>query len=288
MLEGHLFRRFGFIHCLRYLIVGYGFTLLPSVLAESEGEAKPAIGLQTWTCRDMSFEEMVAFAVEHEIRYLQLALVHVSPDEPLSEILRKRKVMEDHGLVPYSFGVNRTPGGKEANRVLFEFARMMGMQLIIVEPENMSEWDALEELVREYDINLAIHNHGTGTVYADPSHVHSVLDQRDERIGVCLDVGWVTEAGYDAAEVFKSYGDRVFDIHLKDKDSAVAKVDKGRSHRLFGEGDVALEAVCNSILDSEWRGVLTLEIDFRSFRGDVSSAVEQARDYLMSRLPLQL
>ena len=45
-----------------------------------------------------------------------------------------------------------------------------------------------------------------------------ILAARDRRIGVCLDVGWVTAAGFDAAEVFRGYGaDRVFDIHFKDK-----------------------------------------------------------------------
>ena len=43
--------------------------------------------------------------------------------------------------------------------------------------------------MREYDIKLAIHNHGTGTVYGAPATVKAVLAKRDRRIGVCLDVG---------------------------------------------------------------------------------------------------
>ena len=44
-----------------------------------------------------------------------------------------------------------------------------------------------------------------------------VLAKRDPRIGVCLDAGWITQAGFDAAKVFQDYRGRVFDIHFKDK-----------------------------------------------------------------------
>jgi hypothetical protein len=93
----------------------------------------------------------------------------------------------------------------------------MGSKIIVVEPKSMAEWDNLEELVKEYDIKLAIHNHGTGSTYGDPETVKKILAARDPRIGVCLDIGWVTAAGFDAAKVFREYNGRVFDMHLKDK-----------------------------------------------------------------------
>src|SRR5690606_7985267 len=95
--------------------------------------------------------------------------------------------------------------------------RHCGIEVIVVEPGEALIWDNLEELVREYDIKLAIHNHGTGTTYGNPAVVKHVLAERDARIGVCMDIGWVTAAGFDAAAVLANYGDRVFDMHLKDK-----------------------------------------------------------------------
>lgn len=120
----------------------------------------------------------------------------------------------------YSFGVNGTTNDKEKNRKLFEVARLLGAKLIVIEPA-LDNWDSIEPLVKEYDIRVAIYNHGAGTTYGDPNTVKQVLAARDRRIGVCLDVGWATQAGFDVAKVFRDYGDRVYDIHFKDKKMGV-------------------------------------------------------------------
>jgi len=143
----------------------------------------------------MTFDQVVAFATKHGIKHLQFIKSHLDPTAPAAESLRKKAVLEQNGLVAYTFGVNGTSMDKEANRKLFEFAKLMGIKIIIVEPRNLAEWDNLEALVKEYDIKLAIHNHGKGSAYGDPATVQKILDARDRRIGVCLDIGWITAAG---------------------------------------------------------------------------------------------
>lgn len=239
----------------------------------------PQLGLQTWTCRNLNFEQTVAFAVKHGLTQLQFTIAHLSPTAPRAETLRKKALLEEHGLTAYSFGVNRTSADKEQNRVLFDFARLMGMKMIIVEPEDLAQWDNLEELVKEYDIKLAIHNHGAGTVYGDPATVRRVLAERDPRIGVCLDVGWVTAAGFDAAAVFREYGDRVFDLHFKDK--TVEKVD-GVTVAIdceIGHGHANYEDLVRILRESQWSGVMAIEIDSRPFGNDPNVPVASARQY---------
>lgn len=222
--------------------------------------AAPQLGLQSWTCTAMTFEQTVEFAVRHRITNLQFYDGHFNPKGPKEETLRKLAVLKANGLKIYTFGVNATSLDKEENRKLFEFAKLIGAKLIVVEPRNPAEWDNLEELVREYDIRLAIHNHGTGTVYGDPATVKAVLAKRDRRIGVCLDVGWVTGAGFDAAEVFRSYGDRVFDIHLKDKkieiaaDGAKVVIDA-----VVGTGATNFAGLFAAIKETNWSGVMAIE-----------------------------
>ena len=162
------------------------------------------------------------FATKHRIKYVQMIAKHIDPKGTKEETLRKKAILDQRGLVCYTFGVNGTSTNKDENRKLFEFAKLMGIAVIIVEPKNLAEWDNLEELVKEYDIKLAIHNHGTGSMYGDPETVKKVLAARDPRIGVCLDIGWVTAAGFDVAKIFREYNGRVFDMHLKDKRSVPA------------------------------------------------------------------
>jgi sugar phosphate isomerase/epimerase len=253
--------------------------LLAAVLFAPAAHAEPKLGLQTWTCRNMSFEQMVEFAVKHKIKYLQCISKHMDPAAPAAENLAKKAVLDKHGLVCYTFGVAGTSMDKEKNRKLFEFAKLIGCKLIIVEPRNMAEWDNLEELVKEYDIKLAIHNHGKGSAYGDVETVKGVLAKRDRRIGVCIDIGHVSGAGYDVAKVFREYDGRVYDLHLKDK--KVEKVD-GKDVVLdveVGTGIANYKGLFAELKKANWDGVMAIETDNAGFAKDPNEFVEKAAKF---------
>jgi len=256
------------------------FTL--AALAPAATEAAPRIGLQSWTCRNMGFDEVVAFAGAHGIKYLQLIDRHIDPFDPPGENLRKKAVLEAHGLVCYTFGVAATFPDKEQNRRLFEFARLMGIKLIVVEPRDQAIWDNLEELVREYDIRLAIHNHGRGTTYGDPEQVKTVLADRDPRIGVCLDIGHASGAGYDVAQVFREYGaDRVFDLHLKDKRIEKSAGGKDVSKDVaIGAGVSNYAGLFAELRQANWNGVMAIETDSAEFARSPGEFVDKAAAFV--------
>lgn len=247
-------------------------------------ETGPQLGLQSWTCRNMTFDEVVAFAGAHHIKQLQLFSKHIDPKGPVEETLRKKAILDQHGLTCYTFGVSGTSMDKEENRKLFEFAKLMGIGLIVVEPRALAEWDNLEELVKEYDIKLAIHNHGTGTVYGDPATVKAVLAARDARIGVCLDIGWITAAGFDAAKVFRDYEGRVFDMHLKDK-----RVDTSGEKPVvldveIGTGDANYPELFAEIKKAKWSGVMAIETDNAAFAADPNRLVREASAFFKANV----
>jgi hypothetical protein len=70
--------------------------------------AGPELGLQSWTCRNMTFEQVVDFATKHEIKKIEFIAAHISPSAPAAENLRKKAVLDKAGLTAYSFGVNGT------------------------------------------------------------------------------------------------------------------------------------------------------------------------------------
>ena len=249
--------------------------------------AGPQLGIQSWSCRNMSFDEVVEFATKHQIKNLQLISKHIDPKGTKEETLRKKAILDARGLTCYTFGVNGTSLDKEDNRKSFEFAKLMGIKIIIVEPKNMAEWDNLEQLVKEYDIKLAIHNHGTGSVYGDPATVQKILAVRDARIGVCLDVGWVTAAGFDVAKVFREYNGRVFDMHLKDKrlepaaPGAMVTDKQGQKKPAgptildveIGTGQANYQGLFAEIKKAKWSGVMAIETDNGEFAKDPNRLV---------------
>ncbi|MBC7365287.1 MAG: sugar phosphate isomerase/epimerase [Undibacterium sp.] len=250
------------------------------------GAAGPELGLQSWTCRNMNFEQVVDFATKHGNKKIEFIAAHISPVAPAAENLRKKAVLDKAGLTAYSFGVNGTSMDKEANRKLFEFAKLMGIKLIIVEPKNLAEWDNLEALVKEYDIKLAIHNHGKGSMYGDPATVKKIFAARDPRIGACLDIGWVTAAGFDAAEIFKSYGDRVYDMHFKDKKTV--RMADGKTvfeDTEIGKGEANYAGLFAEIKKSKWSGVMAIETDSKAFASDPNQLVGEARVFFDKNVP---
>jgi L-ribulose-5-phosphate 3-epimerase len=270
--------------CLRAAFLAAAFVLAGVVHAQTSAPAGPVLGLQTWTCRNMTFEQVLDFATQHGIRHLEFIDSHLNPLAPPDETLKKKAVLEQRGLVAYSFGVARTRPDKEENRKLFEFAKLMGIKVIIVEPDNTPAiWDGLEQLVREYDIKLAIHNHGTGTKYGDPATVKALLAARDRRIGVCLDVGWVTAAGFDAAAVFRDYGDRVYDLHFKDKTvTTAADGKKVATDTEIGKGQANYAGLFAEIKKSKWSGVMAIETDSAAFARDPNVLVAEAKKFFVA------
>lgn len=260
------------------LILAFG--LLLNMTAEAADQYQPKLGLQTWTCRNMDFDQMIAFAVKHKLKYIQPFSKHINPMGTKEETLAKKAVLDKHGLACYTFGVTRTYKEKEQNRKLFEFAKLMGIKVIVVEPGDLSQWDVLEELVKEYDIKLAIHNHGINSTYGSPAKVWKVIRNRDMRIGVCMDVGHITGAGFDAAKAFVEYEGRVYDIHLKDK-----KVEKVGDKSVLidvkvGTGDSNYAGLFKELRKAKWEGVLAIETDNGTFARNPTDFVVAAIQYV--------
>jgi sugar phosphate isomerase/epimerase len=218
-------------------------------------------GVQTWTLRNLSFDQVVDFCAKHKIKYLELIPDHIGLNGSKEDWQKKKDAMEKAGLIPYTFGVAGTSLDKEKNRQLFECAKFFGMKLIVVEPADFKIFDNLEELAKEYDIKVAVHNHGITSMYGNPAVLRNVLLHRDQRIGVCLDAGWIASSRFDSSKVFKEYNGRVFDIHLKDK--KVHGTEHGDRYEdvFLGEGDAKLKELLKACKDMHYQGVLAVETD---------------------------
>ena len=84
-------------------------------------------------------------------------------------------------------------------RKQFEYARDLGVPTIVCSPEPAA-LPLLEKLVKEFDIRLAIHNHGPeDKQFPSPNEVWDAVKDLDERIGLCIDVGHTARAGVDPA-----------------------------------------------------------------------------------------
>ena len=262
----------------RIVVLAVAGAALAGMSTAARGADQVELGIQTWSLRNMKFDEAVAFAVKHGIKTLQLS-VQFDPSSSPEENLRKKAVLDQNGLVAYTFGVAKTSLDKSENRRLFEAAKTMGMRLIIVEPPDFKIFDQLEELVREYDIRIAVHNHGIKSLYGNPAVLKNILSHRDARMGVCLDTGWITAAGFNVAKVFKDYEGRVFDIHLKDKKVEAALGEDVAVDTHIGQGNADLTGLLAELKKAGWKGVMAIETDSPVFAQNPSEFITQAKKF---------
>jgi inosose dehydratase len=103
---------------------------------------------------------------------------------------------------------------------------------MIVGVPNYELLGLVEKKVKEYDIKVAIHNHGPDNkLFPSPASAYEKIKDLDKRIGLCIDVGHTQRSGIDPSDAVEKFADRLLDLHLKDESSATAEgttVEMGR------------------------------------------------------------
>ncbi|HOD49331.1 MAG TPA: sugar phosphate isomerase/epimerase family protein [Candidatus Hydrogenedentes bacterium] len=184
---------------------------------------------------------------------MEFCAVHFPPDAGdagfagVKEMLAARKM-----LVP-CFGVEGFSDNAAANRKKFEFAKALGVQVLTADP-TPEAFDNLEELVEEFQIKIAIHNHGPGARYDKVADTLKAVRGRHPYIGACVDTGHHLRSNEQPHEVLEQLGDRVISLHLKDW--AI-----GGEEQLLGEGDMDLVAVAKALLKINFTGPIVMEYE---------------------------
>ena len=107
---------------------------------------------------------------------------HLSPKASAAEIEAVQKKVQALGLKTLSHGVNAFTADHQANRAIFEFAKRAGIRNLSADPHE-DAFDSLDRLVAEYDIRIAIHNHGPDARYDKVADVLGAIKGHHPSIG---------------------------------------------------------------------------------------------------------
>lgn len=142
-------------------------------------------------------------------------------------------------------------------RSKFEYSKRAGIGVIVCDPE-VAVLPRLERFVKEYDMRLAIHNHGPEhKVFHSPLDVLKVIERMDPRVGCCIDVGHTMRAGTDVVAAIRAVGPRLFNVHIKD----LAQKDAKDSQVAVGQGIMPVRAIFAALLEMEYAGGVDLEYE---------------------------
>ena len=123
------------------------------------------------------------------------------------------------GVTIASIGVERFTGNVARDRLLAEFMRKAGGTVIAVDFEPGAGADvfrAAERGADEFDLRLAIHNHGGRHWLGSTQMLAHVFANTSPRIGLCLDTAWALDAHEDPVAMAEKFADRLYGVHLKD------------------------------------------------------------------------
>jgi sugar phosphate isomerase/epimerase len=140
----------------------------------------------------------------------QVALVNLS-DEQIQAIKKQAKA---RGLTLVNAYVP-LPAQEAQCRKSFEFARKMGLDILVGEPDPAA-LDTVEKLCKEYNIKVAIHDHPKPSHYWNPQTVLDAIKGRGPLLGACADTGHWVRSGLDPVQGLKTLQGHVFCLHFKD------------------------------------------------------------------------
>jgi sugar phosphate isomerase/epimerase len=197
---------------------------LPSLAAPRDDSAAEKLGfklsLQCWTYNGLTFFEAVDKAAGLGIKYLEAfpgqklkpgSQEGMGPglsDAACEEI--KKKLADAGGLKLVAFGVCGVPSDEQGARKMFEWAKKMGIEVLVTETEPNEIHD---KLCTEFNIRYALHNHPQSW---PPEKVLKFCKDRCKLIGSCSDTGHWMRAKRVPVDTLKMLEGRVEHLHFKD------------------------------------------------------------------------
>jgi sugar phosphate isomerase/epimerase len=216
------------------------------------------LGIQLFSLRGYPVDEALRHAREIGFRYVEFYPGMYPLSSSSEQIAAMNKKLADLGLTISAHGVNGFGADAKANRKVFEFAKAAGIRILGADPAPES-FASLDELVKEFDIRIAIHNHGPKHRYNKVLDVLKAIEKHDERIGACADLGHFIRSGENPVEVIRLLKGRLYGIHLKDFQDQQDKT-KGV---ILGKGHLDVPAVFAALEQVQFPadGALSLEYE---------------------------
>jgi inosose dehydratase len=199
---------------------------------------RPTIGIQTYSLRGYPVAEALRHAKDLGFTHVEVYPGMFPITDDVAAIAAQRKLADDLGLVLSAHSVNRFTKDAAANRKVFAYAKALGVPTLGADPDPDS-FASLDDLVKEFDIKIAIHNHGPRHRYNKVVDVLRAIEGRDLRIGALADLGHFIRSGEQPVDVIRALKGRLYGIHLKD----FAEMQDKTKGVILGQGHIDVPAV---------------------------------------------
>ncbi len=217
------------------------------------------LGLASYTFRNYTRAQLIGFMKQLNVFALNAKDVkdHL-PMDPQAEAA----ALADYaaaGIKLHAAGAIYFPKNEDADiRSKFEYCKRAGIGVIVAGDPALETLPRIEKFAREYDIRIAIHNHGPeDKLWPSPLDVLKAVKNMDPRMGCCIDVGHAVRAGTDVVRAIHEAGPRLFNIHMKDLTNFQSK----ESQVAVGEGKMPVGEIFETLILERYQGFIDLEYE---------------------------
>jgi len=221
------------------------------------------MGVQSYSLR--GFKDPV-IALGHTktlgLKYWEAYPGHIPLGTLPEQVAKHKKILADADVTLLAYGVVGFDANETNARRAFDFAKAMGIVSLSANPKkDKATFDLLDKLVEEYDVAIAIHNHGPNAKYDKISDVEGMVKDRHPKVGACVDTGHYIRSDEDPVEAIERLGKRVFGCHLKDFLSVDENGKKQKRPRILGEGDLDVLGCLQALRKLKFQNCLSLEYE---------------------------
>jgi len=257
-----IFTRRDFIRSAGLLTAGLATSGAELSLAQNRQATKPSpirLGLASYTFRNFSRAQMIGFMKQLNVPDLNAKNVkdHL-PMDPAEEAAALA-AYADAGINLHAAGAISFANANDADvQSKFEYCKRAGIGVIVAGDPTPDNLPRIERFARQYDIRIAIHNHGPeDKLWASPLDILKAIRTMDARIGCCIDVGHTVRAGTDVVQAIRAVGPRLFNVHMKD----LADPHDKESQVAVGQGILPIPKIFKALLEVNYRGFVDLEYE---------------------------
>ena len=216
------------------------------------------LGVASYSLRNFSRAKAIEMTKALGTPYINLKSVHLPYDASPAEIAAARAEVEAAGLHIVGGGtITFDTDTDDGVRKYFDYARAAGMP-VMVSTCNPSVLPRVEKFAKQYNIKVAIHNHGPEDKnFPSPYDVLRAVKGMDARMGLCIDIGHTVRTGTDVVRAVADAGARLLDMHAKDlRDLKVME-----SQCIVGEGRIPIAEIFRQLRAMRYPGYVNLEYE---------------------------
>ncbi len=220
----------------------------------SKKKARFPLGLASYTLREFDLDQTLAMTKRVGLTHICLKSFHLPLDATAEQIAAAAAKVKEAGLDLYGCGVVSMKTDQDVNQA-FDYAKAAGMRTIVAAPIP-DVLPLVNEKVKQFEIEVAIHNHGPGDkVYPTPESIYEKVEKLDKRIGLCIDIGHTVRIGADPIRDAERYADRLHDVHIKDVSAAAPA---GNTLEI-GRGVIDIPAFLRTLIKINYSRVASFE-----------------------------